>query len=213
MARAPHPEHDPRAARSAPPPGSRGQAPPGRPATTEQGQLIENIPRRMKVGVIESFEVRIARDDVVDAGRGLAGRGAPHQHLLQITRAMSVRLQGEPGRFYIETSSPETQWTGSRNEHLTSDYAVWRFTVIPQRRGPADLTLIVSSRTIGSDGVVADTSLPEQRITIRVSANVTRGAKRWIGWLLVAILGGVVAKLGEGLWEQGLALVRQLLAN
>jgi hypothetical protein len=212
MARAPHPEHDPRAARSAPPPGSRGQAPPGRPATTEQGQLIENIPRRMKVGVIESFEVRIARDDVVDAGRGLAGRGAPHQHLLQITRAMSVRLQGEPGRFYIETSSPETQWTGSRNEHLTSDYAVWRFTVIPQRRGPADLTLIVSSRTIGSDGVVADTSLPEQRITIRVSANVTRGAKRWIGWLLVAILGGVVAKLGEGFWEQGLALVRQLLA-
>lgn len=212
-ARAPHPEHDPRAARGAPPPGSRGHAPPGRPAAAEQGQLIENIPRRMKVGVIESFEVRIARDDVVDAGRSLAGRGTPHQHPLQITRAMSVRLQGEPGRFYIEASSPETQWTGSRNEHLTSDYAVWRFTVIPQRRGPADLTLIVSSRTIGSDGVVADTSMPEQRITIRVSANVTRGARRWIGWLLVAILGGVLAKLGEGFWEQGFALVRQMLAN
>ena len=212
-ARAPHPEHDPRAARGAPPPGSRGHAPPGRPAAAKQGQLIENIPRRMKVGVIESFEVRIARDDVVDAGRGLAGRGTPHQHPLEITRAMSVRLQGEPGRFYIEASSPETQWTGSRNEHLTSDYAVWRFTVIPQRRGPADLTLIVSSRTIGSDGVVADTSMPEQRITIRVSANVTRGARRWIGWLLVAILGGVLAKLGEGFWEQGFALVRQMLAN
>jgi len=166
----------------------------------------------MKVGVIESFEVRIARDDVLDAGRGLAGRGTPHQHALLITRAMNVRLQGEPGRFYIEASSPETQWTGSRNEHLTSDYAVWRFTVIPQRRGPADLTLVVSSRTIGSDGVVADTSLPDQKITVRVSANVTRGAKRWLGWAAVAILGAALGKLGERLWEPALALVRQFLA-
>lgn len=188
----------------------RGHAPPQRPQAAEQGQLVENIPRRMKVGVIESFEVRIARDDVVDAGRGLAGRGTPHQHALLVTRAMSVRLQGEPGRFYIETSSPETQWTGSRND-LSSDYAVWRFSVIPQRRGPANLTLIVSSRSIGSDGIVADTSLPEQKFTIRVSANVTRGAKRWLSWIAVAILGGVMAKLGEAFWEPGLALIRRLL--
>ena len=211
-ARAPHTEHDPRAPRGAPPPPmGRGHAPPQRAPAAEQGQLIENIPRRMKVGVIESFEVRIAREDVVDAGRGMAGRGAPQQHAILVTRAMSVRLQGETGRFYIETSSPETQWTGSRNEHLTSEYAVWRFSVIPQRRGPANLTLIVSSRTIGADGIVADTSLPEQKITIRVSANVTRGAKKWLGWIAVAVLGGVMAKLGEGFWEQGLALVRRLL--
>lgn len=166
----------------------------------------------MKVGVTETFEVRIARDDVIDAGRGLVGRGTPHQHALLVTRAMSVRLQGEPGRFYIEASSPETQWTGSRNEHLTSDYAVWRFAVIPQRRGAAQLTLVVSSRTIGSDGVVADTSLPEQRISIRVSANVTRGTKKWLGWATVAILGAVLGKLGERFWEQGFEFIRQLLA-
>jgi hypothetical protein len=213
MARAPQTELDHRAARGMPPPGSRGHAPPSRAPAVEQGQLVENIPRRMKVGVTETFEVRIARENVVDVGRGLAGRGTPHQHALYITRAMSVRLQGEPGRFYIEASSPETQWTGSRNEHLAGDYAVWRFSVIPQRRGSAELTLIVSSRTIDPDGVVADTSLPEQRIAIRVSANVTRGAKRWLAWLAVAIFGGVIAKLGEGFWEQGLALARQLLAN
>lgn len=211
-ARAPVPELDHRAARPGmPPPMTRGQAPPGRPAAIEQGQLIENIPRRMKVGVADTFEVRIARDGI-DAGRGLAGRGLPHAHALLITRAMSVRLQGEPGRFYIEASSPETQWTGSRNEHLTSDYAVWRFTVIPQRRGPAELTLVVSARTIGSDGVVADTSLPEQRISIRVSANLTRGLKRWAGWAAVALLGAALGKIGESFWEQGLTLLRRLLA-
>jgi len=122
-----------------------------------------------------------------------------------------VRLQGEPGRFYIEPKSPETQWTGSRADQLASDYAVWRFTVIPQVRGAADLTLIVASRSIGADGVIADTSLPEQRIAIRVSSNFTRGFRRWIGWISVAVLGGVLAKLGEGFWEQLWALARGAL--
>ncbi|MCC6779931.1 MAG: hypothetical protein IT537_25420 [Hyphomicrobiales bacterium] len=125
---------------------------------------------------------------------------------------MSVRLQGEPGRFYIEPKSPETQWTGTRPDQLASDYAVWRFTVIPQVRGPAELTLIVASRSIGADGVIADTSLPEQRISIRVSANVTRGLKRWAGWVGVAVLGGILAKLGEGFWEQLWLLARQALS-
>jgi neural Wiskott-Aldrich syndrome protein len=186
----------------------RGTPRPG----TEAGQLVENIPRRMKVGVVETVEVRIAREGVADVGRGLQGSGAPQTHQLLITRAMSVRLQGEPGRFYIEPKSPETQWTGTRPDQLASDYAVWRFTVIPQVRGPAELTLIVASRSIGADGVIADTSLPEQRITIRVSANVTRGLKRWAGWVAVAVFGGVLAKLGEGFWEQLWTLARHALS-
>jgi hypothetical protein len=165
----------------------------------------------MKVGVLETVEVRIAREGV-NAGGGLQGGGTPHTHQLLITRAMSVRLQGEPGRFYIEPKSPETQWTGTRGEQLASDYAVWRFTVIPQVRGPAELTLIVASRSIGADGVVADTSLPEQRISIRISANFTRGLKRWFGWIAVAVLGGVLAKLGETVWGPLWALARQILA-
>jgi len=166
----------------------------------------------MKVGVLETVEIRIAREGVPDVARGLQGGGAAHAHQLLITRAMSVRLQGEPGRFYIEPKSPETQWTGARPDQLASDYAVWRFTVIPQVRGPAELTLIVASRSIGADGVVADTSLPEQRISIRVSANVTRGLKRWLGWIAVAILGGILAKLGEGFWEHLWLLARQALS-
>jgi hypothetical protein len=170
-------------------------------ANVEAGQLVENIPRRMKVGVVETVEIRIAREGVAIAA-GLQGGGTPQMHQLLITRAMSVRLQGDPGRFYIEPKSPETQWTGSRPDQLASDYAVWRFTVIPQVRGAANLTLIVASRSIGSDGVIADTSLPEQRIGIRISANLTRGFRRSIGWISIAVLGGVLAKLGEGFWEQ-----------
>jgi hypothetical protein len=166
----------------------------------------------MKVGVLETIEIRIAREGVPDAARGLQGGGAPHTHQLLITRAMSVRLQGEPGRFYIEPKSPETQWTGARADQLASDYAVWRFTVIPQVRGPAELTLIVASRSIGADGVIADTSLPEQRVSIRIKANVARGLKRWVGWIAIAVLGGLLGKLGESFWPQLLAMVRSVLA-
>jgi hypothetical protein len=190
----------------APRPG-RGGPRPG----PEQGQLVENIPRRMKVGVLETVEIRIAREGVAAAG-GLQGAGAAHVHQLLITRAMSVRLQGEPGRFYIEPKSPETQWTGSRPDQLASDYAVWRFTVIPQVRGAGELVLIVSSRSIGADGVIADTSLPEQRISVRVSTNVTRGLKRWAGWLTIAALGGLLGKAGESFWPTLWALARNLLS-
>ena len=166
----------------------------------------------MKVGVVETVEIRIAREGVPDVGRGLQGGGAPHTHQLLITRAMSVRLQGEPGRFYIEPKSPETQWTGSRPDQLASDYAVWRFTVIPQVRGSGELTLIVSSRSIGADGVIADTSLPEQRIAVRVSTNITRGLKRWAGWITIAALGGLLGKAGESFWPKLWTMARSLLS-
>lgn len=206
-ARPPHGAPDRARARAAPQRPGREAPRPG----TEIGQLVENIPRRMKVGVVETVEVRIAREGVA-AGAGLQGGGTPHTHQLLITHAMSVRIQGEPGRFYIEPKSPETQWTGARPDQLASDYAVWRFTVIPQVRGPAELTLIVASRSIGADGVIADSSLPEQRISIRISANLTRGFKRWAGWIAVAVLGGVLAKLGEGFWEQLWVLARRVLS-
>jgi hypothetical protein len=215
----PPPPYPPQASRAPPGAPERGRAReeaarPGRNPRpgTESGQLVENIPRRMKVGVLETVEIRIAREGVPDVARGLQGAGAPHTHQLLITRAMSVRLQGEPGRFYIEPKSPETQWTGTRGDQLTSDYAVWRFTVIPQVRGPAELTLVVASRSIGADGVIADTSLPEQRISIRISSNVTRGLKRWAGWISIAVLGGLLGKVGETFWPQLIEMARRALS-
>jgi hypothetical protein len=212
----PYPPPPPRAPQGGPERGRQregGRAARGAPRpSVEQGQLVENIPRRMKVGVVETVEIRIAREGVADVGRGLQGGGAPHTHQLLITRAMSVRLQGEPGRFYIEPKSPETQWTGARSDQLASDYAVWRFTVIPQVRGSGELTLVVSSRSIGADGVIADTSLPEQRIAIRVSTNITRGLKRWSGWISIAVLGGLLGKAGQSFWPKLWEMVRSLLS-
>lgn len=185
-------------------------APPQRGHGLDRGQLLENIPRVMRVGVSASVEVRIARADLQNLGAGLDGRGAPVRHDLVITKAMSVRLRAPDGGFWIETASPETQWIESRLGILNDDYASWRWTVTPQRRGKARLQLVVSARTVGADGLAAETALPDQVIEVKVRTNFGRAAVQWAGWIAAAAAGGVLAKFGEGLWAAGRALLIQL---
>jgi hypothetical protein len=194
-----------------PPPGV-GSAPLEPPRihrrpSIEPGQLVENIPRRMRVGSTESVEVRIARDDAQGVSAGLQGQAPPVRHDLVITKAMSVRLRAPEGGFHIESASPETQWTEAALTPLSSDFASWRFLITPQRRGDAALQLVVSARVVGRDGIVAETALPDRVISVRVRTNYLRTGLRWTGWLSALALGGAIGKLGEG----GLASAMQLL--
>lgn len=167
----------------------------------EQGQLVENIPRRMRVGVTEFVEVRVGHGEADLAGTMPAG-GAPVRHDLYITKAMSVRLRAPEGGFRIDSSSPETQWTEATLGPLTSDFAVWRFAVTPDRRGEAALQLVVAARVLARDGIMAETTLPERVITVHVRSNYVRATARAAAWLAALAIGGVVGRLGE----DGLAL-------
>jgi hypothetical protein len=163
----------------------------------EPGQLVENIPRRMRVRTSEIVEVRIAREPATGAMSGLQGRGTPVRHDLYITKAMSVRLRAPAGGFKIEASSPETQWTEATIGPLSGEFAVWRFLVTPERRGENELQLIVAARVVGADGVMAETTLPDRVINVRVRANYARTALRWSGWIAAVGVGGAIGKLGE----------------
>ena len=170
------------------------------------GQLHENIPRKMRAWLPIKVEVRVARAEIANVGSGMAGRGSVARHDVSVTKAMSVRLRAPEGGFYIETGSPETQWIESQLGLLNDDFASWRWTVTPTRRGPARLQLIVSARTIGADGLAAETALPDQVIDVSVSVNYVRLVKTWGGWVAAAIVGGVLAKFGEGAWLAGWSL-------
>jgi hypothetical protein len=163
----------------------------------ESGKLVENIPRRMRAGVPMLVEARIARADVKAITEGLQGGGAVFSHEIVVTKAMSVRLKAPGGGFWIETRSPETQWIEKMLDLDTDDFARWRWTVTPRQSGRRQLQLIVSARTIGADGVTAETALPDQTIDVRVSINYARAAGRWLGWTAAAIVGGLLAKFGE----------------
>ncbi|MDP1910350.1 MAG: Clp protease, partial [Hyphomicrobium sp.] len=165
---------------------------------TEIGQLVENIPRTMRIAVPALIEVRVARADVQALAEGLQGGGAAYQHEVMVTKAMSVRLRAPDGGFYIETASPETQWIEKAMLLSSEDFASWRWHVTPRDKGRRRLQLIISARTVSADGLAAETALPDQVITVRVRTNYAKAARRWIGWGAAAVVGGLLAKFGEG---------------
>ena len=169
----------------------------GKGAKVDQGQLAENIPRSMRVGRTERVEVRIAKASVKALTEGLDGDGAIWQHQVTITKAMAVRIRAPEGGFFIETASPETQWIENNLGYPNDDFASWRFLITPQSRGWSQLQIIISARTIGADGVAAETALPDQIIDVKVRRNLKRTFARLFGWTVAAIIGGALATVGE----------------
>jgi hypothetical protein len=172
----------------------------------EPGQIVENIPRRMRVGVIETIEVRVGRT-AANLADGLQGSGAPVRHDAFITKAMSVRLRAPGGGFVIDSASPETQWTESTVGPLSSDFAAWRFSITPTRRGEAELQLVVAARVVGRDGVIAETALPERVISVHVRTNYVRATLRVSAWLAALAIGGAVGRMGEDALAYALKLI------
>lgn len=197
----------------APPPNLERQdaQPRGSQPTVAPGQLIENVPRRMRVGISSPVEVRIAKAEVKAISDGLDVGRTAHRHDIHVTKAMSVRLRAPEGGFFIETASPETQWIENALGLMADDYARWRWTVTPKARGRRRLQIIVAARTVGPDGLAAETALPEQVIEIKVSANYGALLTRLAGWTVAAVLGGLLARFGAQIWTTLEPLVRSLM--
>lgn len=209
---------------NAPPPGERARRP-GPPRSppmasrfgrqvaahrVEIGQLVENVPRSMRVAVPAQVEVRIARAEVQALAEGLQGGGAAYRHEITVTKAMSVRLRAPDGGFFIETASPETQWIERSLEMSAGDFAAWRWHVTPRETGRKRLQLVISARTVGADGLTAETALPDQVITVRVRTNYSQAATRWAGWAAAALIGGLLARFGEGAFDAGFQVLARL---
>ena len=173
---------------------ARGQNP---AVEVTDGVLVENIPRTMRVAQPETIEVRIARSQIPAMMEAMHGRGAVISHELKATRAMSIRLRAPEGGFWIESSSPETQWIENTLGLLHDDFASWRYTITPNRRGKSKLQLVVSARTVGADGMTAETALPDQVIDVSVRINYRHAAKRLGGWAAAAAIGGMLGAGGE----------------
>ncbi len=151
----------------------------------------------MRVGKTVRAEVRISKASINALTEGLNGGGKVWQHATAVTKAMSVRLRAPDGGFFIEPASPETQWIEGNPGYGSDDFASWRFLITPQARGWSDLQIIVSARTIGSDGVAAETALPDQIVEVKVRSNIGRAVARIIGWVIAAAIGGALVTFGQ----------------
>ncbi len=45
--------------------------------------------------------------------------------------------------------------------------------------------------------MTAETALPDQVIDVKVGINYGHSMRRWMGWTLAAIIGGLLARFGE----------------
>jgi hypothetical protein len=177
----------------------------------EKGLLIETVPRRMRIGVPATAEVRIARDKVDGLLHALNGRDPNPTADAFLTRALSVRLRAAKGGFWIEPATPETQWVESAPGRVEDAYIAWRWTVVPRRRGRSRLTLMVSAHTAGRDGVAATTSPPDRVIEVKVRASHLRRALRLMGWIAAALAGAALARFGPEYWPVVSLVIKKTL--
>jgi len=177
----------------------------------EKGLLIEAVPRRMRVGTAASAEVRIARDKIDGLLLALRNRDGQAVGEAPLVRALSVRLKGKKGGFWIEPTTPETQWVEGQRVRADEDHIVWRWTVVPRRRGRSRLTVMVTVNTAGRDGVVATTSPPDRVIDVGVGLNQKWRAARVAGWILAGLAGAALARFGPQYWPLVSAVVTRTL--
>ncbi|MGH1349575.1 MAG: Clp protease N-terminal domain-containing protein [Methyloligellaceae bacterium] len=162
-----------------------------------KGQLIENIPRKMRFQKPVRVEVRLAKEEIKEIERGITGNAPPVSHDVMVTEAMSVRLFAPHGGFTIELGAPETQWLDSRLTTKGEGYASWVWIVTPTKTGKRPLQLGVSARIVGERGVIAHSAMPEQVISVRVGVNYGRTFRKIVGWTIVAFLAGAIGKYSE----------------
>jgi hypothetical protein len=195
------------------PAGGPAHAPRPPRGAGDRGPLVESVPRRMQVGVSSKAEVRIARDRIEALVVALNGQSMPHRPDQIAARALSVRLKAPNGGFLIESISPETQWVEGAAGFAREEFAVWRWTVTPQRRGRGRLLLMVSARTVGQDGLAAEAAPPDRVIDVRVTPNRSRGLGRMMFWLMVLGIGAVLGKLSDRFWDIAAALLHKALSG
>jgi hypothetical protein len=124
-----------------------------------------------------------------------------------------VRLGAPNGGFWIEADSPETQWAESASAKPHDDYAVWRWTVVPHRRGRSRLLLTVETRTVGRDGVASETAPPDRVIEVRVKSNKLRGIGSLLAWMVLLTIGATVGYFGRNELTAALATIKKLIAG
>lgn len=198
------------AATGARPPPWPGPAPRG--GQSERALLAESVPRRMRVGVPAMAEVRVARDKIDALIAALNGRGPPHQGDASIARALSVRLGATEGRFWIEPASPETHWVDSSPAAPREEPLIWRWTVVPRRRGRSRLTLMVSAQGVSRDGVAAQSAPMDRTVEVRVRPNHLRRAARLAGWIAAMAAGALIVLRGQEYWGPVLVALKKALA-
>jgi len=172
-------------------------------AGADRSRIQETIPRRMRTMAPKSVEVTVGRINFAEISVSEEESWRMERRQAFITEAMSVQLKAPDGGFLIENKTPETQWIDHRLGLIREDLTSWQWTITPTRAGRFRLQIIVSARTINEHGAVAESSLPERIVKVRVWPNFIVFLRQFAGLAAAAALGGALARYGEEIWRLG----------
>jgi hypothetical protein len=178
----------------------------------ERALMAESVPRRMRIGVPATAEVRVARDKMDGLIVALNSRGPAQQSDGSVARVLSVRLAAPEGRFWIEPTSPEAHWVDNSPAAHRDDPVVWRWTVVPRRRGRNRLTLRVSVQNVSRDGIALQPAATERTVEVMVRPKTLRRFARLAGWAAAVAAGAFIGSRGQEHWAPVLAAFRRALA-
>lgn len=179
--------------------------PPRRGPPIDAARVTPIFPARLRAGRASVVEVRVGRMPV--SGLGRTPTPEAFRPDLVAARVVTARLRSAHPDVTVEPSSPETQWDfpSSTTGRLTSDEAIWRFTVMPRAAGRSDLTLSISARTLGADGVIADMTLPDQQVAIPVGRDHRQVVRRVAAAVALVVGTVILTKTAEVLLGVDLA--------
>jgi len=147
------------------------------------GYIVSNFSKRMKVGISERIEVRVAQQYGEDLYRTLKGKGVAKIEEIKIGTYMKVRLSGE--KFGITPLNSEEQLVTS------GEYTEWAWNVKPLAPGKQVLHLLVTVKIVLPFGEkVKDHPVLDKEVI--VSVNLIYTIKTFVftywKWLVTAIL-------------------------
>ena len=169
--------------------------------TIRAKHILENIPRRMRADIVQPVNVRIERSELKKLADGMQSGNASQHRDSAAAIIVAVSLRAPDDAFYIEPASPETLWMENHLGSLADEFASWRWKITAKRPGRGTLQLIITARSIGGDGLTAETRLPDRLFDIRVLTNYTKFLWKWFTWISAAVLGGLLVQFGNDIIE------------
>ncbi len=180
---------------------------------SQNDQVIENIPKVMRVGKVHFVEIRVARftNTELDFGPENYGlRSKPDAG--PITKAITVRLTGPDGQFLIDCATASTQWSEIHPRMVDDvDFIIWRWRIMPRKRGISKLRLDITCRTSNNDGLSAEIPIqPSKSIDIKITRNYLSGLKKLLMIGVIFAAGYGIANYGETAYKFTMSKIEAL---
>ncbi len=174
--------------------------------TLAKGQILFNPPQKMKVGIKERVEVRIAKTITEDLNAGLKGHGVPIIEEIRVGTFMRARLKGD--NFNIEALSEKDQLVAGEG------FTQWNYNVTPLKSGIQSLSLTVTVR-IKLPGNVEETKEIEvfdREISIHVNISYTlkKFIKNYWWGIITAIIVPIVLLIIKMRWDSKKKIRRKI---